>query len=80
MEYNTRPENISGPGPVPGPGPEPVPVISGPDDWSLSQSFLVPMTGLGPGPIKILVPVLVPVPILVPWLGYSNIHIKNALK
>ena len=76
-------ENVSGPGPVlgPGPGPGPVPVpepvIAGPDDWSRSQSFLVPMVGPGPGPIWNLVPVPVPVPILVPWLGYWNIHMNK---
>ena len=33
------PENVSGP------------VISGPDDWSRSRSFLVPMIGPSPGPV-----------------------------
>ena len=41
-------QNVSGPGPgpvpgqLPGLGPVPVPVISGPNDWSQSWSFLVP--------------------------------------
>ena len=74
-------EDVSGPvpGPVPGLGPVPVlvPVISGPDDWSWSRSFLVPMIGPGPSPVFVLVPVpnLVPVPF--PWLGYQSFNIKK---
>ena len=71
--------NILRPGrkPVSGPEPVPVPVIYGPNYWSWSRSFLVPMIDSS---VSILVPVLVPVAVPVPWLGYWNIHIKNAHK
>ena len=57
-----------------------VPIISGPDDWSQSRSFLVLMNGLGPGPLLILVlvpmPVPVPVRIPVPRLGFEILIFK----
>ena len=57
LQYITHPqaENLSEPvqGPVPRPGwgpvLGPVPVISDPNDWSRSRSFLVLMIGQGPG-------------------------------
>ena len=79
-----RPRTGTSPSPSPGPSQfwsrwsVPVPVISGPDDRSLSRSFLVLM--IGPGPVLILLPVPVLVLILVPWLGYWRIDIKNAQK
>ena len=47
-------ENVSAPGPEP--VQVPGPIISGPNDWSRSQSqsFMVPM--IGSGPISILIP------------------------
>ena len=63
-----------GTGTSPGPGPSnfcfrllvPVPDLSGPDDWSWYCFNFVPDTGS--------------VPILVSWLVFYNIHIKNAQK
>ena len=78
-KFLSLPENASGPGPMP------VLVISGPDDWSRSPSFLVLM--IGPGPRHFWSWWLVPVPVisgpifnfvLVLWLTWWNIHIKNA--
>ena len=64
-------ENLYRSGPGPGHSSSiwlvPVPIISGLDDWSRSRFIF-------------FLPVLVLVPILVPWLGYWNIHIKNAQK